>query len=278
MVRQFYITNAKGQTYDLLDKERVMFFEPEGLGYEEDVNYLQIGTSFNPLSPSFKQIAIKGQLIFAGSEPYRDYFKFVIFARQAPLVLTYTTFDTFNLQVDIAGLDKTELTRFRYLQVPVVFAARGIWYKNISRYTAPVEGEMPVYPYVYPDVYPAEAAQAVFFTSITAQESPCKIIIYGEAENPVWRHYVSGKLVASGAYNGTIPSGNMLVIDSTVLPYSIIEYNGAGEVVADRYQLCDFSTQRFIFLQSGDNEISVAHSGTNSIALKVEAQLRYESV
>ena len=278
MVRQFSIKNAKGQSYDLLDKNKVMFFEPDGLGYEEDTDYLRIGTTYNPLNQNCKQIKIKGDLVFAGSDPYRDYFDFVTFARQAPLVLSYTTFDTFYLKVDIAGLDKTELTRARYLHVPIVFMARGIWYKNESKYIEPSTGEMPVYPYVYPDVYPPEALQAVFFTSNAIQKSPCRIIIYGEAVNPVWRHYVSGKLIESGAYNGTIAEGNRLVIDSTVMPYSILEYDSGGRVVADRYALCDFSTKRFFMLRMGNNEISVAHSGTNSIALKVEAQFRYESV
>lgn len=278
MVRQFFIKNAKGQSYDLLDTKKVMFFSPEGLGYEEDTDYFKIGAVYAPLNPSFKQIKIKGKLIFAGDDPYRDYFNFVSFARQAPLVLSYTTFDTFYLNVDIAGLEKTELTQFRYLQVPVEFLARGVWYKNESKYTAPVTGELPVYPYVYPDVYPAETRQSVYFKSNAVQESPCKIIIYGEAVNPVWRHYHNSVLIESGSYTGTIPSGHTLVIDSTVIPYSIIEYDSSGTVVADRYPLCDFSTKRFFSLLMGGNSISVAHDGTNGIGLKVEAQLRYESV
>ena len=94
----------------------------------------------------------------------------------------------------------------------------------------------------------------------------------------MWRHYLNSKLVESGAYAGTIPAGHTLVIDSTTIPYSILEYDGAGRVVADRYPLCDFSTARFFMLQVGSNSISISHDGTNSIGLKVEAQLRYESV
>lgn len=278
MVRQFSLKNNKGQSYNLLDKRKVMFFDPNGLGYEEDTDYLRIGATFNPLNPSCKQIQIKGKLIFAGDDPYKDYFDFVSFARQAPLTLSYTTFDTFYLTVDISGLEKTELTRFRYLQVPVEMVARGVWFKLESKYTAPATGEMPVYPYVYPDVYPAESRQYVTFKSNATQDSPCKITIYGEAVNPVWRHYVNSKLVASGAYSGTIPAGHTLVIDSTVIPYSIIEYDSAERVVADRYALCDFSTKRFIMLQMGQNSIAISHDGTNDIGLKVEAQLRYESV
>ena len=44
MVRQFSLKNNKGQSYNLLDKRRVMFFDPNGLGYEEDTDYLRIGS------------------------------------------------------------------------------------------------------------------------------------------------------------------------------------------------------------------------------------------
>jgi hypothetical protein len=89
---------------------------------------------------------------------------------------------------------------------------------------------------------------------------------------------VNSKLVASGAYTGTIPAGHTLVIDSTTIPYSIIEYDSADRVVADRYPLCDFSTKRFFMLQAGSNSIAISHDGTNDVGLKVEAQFRYESV
>ena len=35
------------------------------------------------------------------------------------------------------------------------------------------------------------------------------------------------------------------------------------EVVADRYQMCDFTTERFFHLQYGSNRISVVHEGLN---------------
>jgi hypothetical protein len=52
----------------------------------------------------------------------------------------------------------------------------------------------------------------------------------------------------------------------------------ANEVISNVYQLGDFSTERFMFLESGRNRISVSHEGTNSIMIAVEAKLAYASV
>ena len=80
------------------------------------------------------------------------------------------------------------------------------------------------------------------------------------------------------ADSGTIPSGNRLVIDSRSMPQSIIEYDAAGMVVADRYQLCDFSTERFLHVGEGDNRYVLSHNGITDLAAKVEAYIEYEAI
>ena len=50
------------------------------------------------------------------------------------------------------------------------------------------------------------------------------------------------------------------------------------EVVADRYQMCDFTTERFFHLQYGSNRISVVHEGLNILNVIVEGRISYETV
>ena len=92
-------------------------------------------------------------------------------------------------------------------------------------------------------------------------DSPCKVTVYGPCTNPVWKHYVNnvlydpadadivllfhagqGKhrdrvpigryyvnnvLYETGRYEGNIPDGHKLVIDTTQIPYSITERGAA---------------------------------------------------
>ena len=110
------------------------------------------------------------------------------------------------------------------------------------------------------------------------EDSPCRISMFGPCINPVWKHYVNNVLYATGRYEGTIPSDNRLVIDATEIPYSITERGASGAIVADRYQQCDFNTERFFHLQHGSNRISVSHEGLNAVPMIVEGKISYETV
>ena len=104
------------------------------------------------------------------------------------------------------------------------------------------------------------------------------LMVYGPCTNPVWKHYVNNVLYETGKYEGSIPDGHKLVIDTTQIPYSITERGVSDEVVADRYQMCDFTTERFFHLQYGSNRISVVHEGLNVLNVMVEGRISYETV
>ena len=110
------------------------------------------------------------------------------------------------------------------------------------------------------------------------EDSPCKITIFGPCLNPVWKHYVDNVLVETGRYEGSIMADHKLVVDATGIPYSITERGAADDIVADRYQLCDFTTERFFHLKYGSNRISVSHDGLNTVKMMVEGKISYETV
>ena len=89
---------------------------------------------------------------------------------------------------------------------------------------------------------------------------------------------MNNELYETGRYEGVISDDHKLVIDSTSVPYSITERGVSDEVVADRYQVCDFTTERFFHLQHGTNRISVTHDGLNMLDVLVEGKISYETV
>ena len=52
----------------------------------------------------------------------------------------------------------------------------------------------------------------------------------------------------------------------------------ANQRSARRYQLCDFTTERFFHLKYGSNRISVSHDGLNTVKMMVEGKISYETV
>lgn len=279
-MRKFVLTNAIGESWNLQDKNKAFFASPEGLGWADATEYVRAGSFYQPLELLWEQRAIAGSLFFL-KKPYKTYFEFVRFASKSPLTLTYTTVTgaTYNVKCRLSTIEKTELNEYRILECPVTFTALGLFYKIVTEYNdGSVTSGGKAYDYEYDFVYTNDIAESVSIQSDSMEDSPCKVIIYGPCTNPIWRHYVNGQLIALGSMTGEVGSGRMLVVDSTEIPYSITEQDLAGNLTADRYQLCNFDTDRFIFLQNGSNVITISHDGVETCPLRVEAHISYESV
>ncbi|MCM1479140.1 MAG: hypothetical protein NC085_05510, partial [Muribaculaceae bacterium] len=248
-------------------------------GFSDSVRFEQIGSEFRPLEDSFSQGMINGAILFAGADPYGEYRRFTGFARADPLTLSYRTDETYNIAVRLVSIEKSELgTGGSSLVCNVTFAAEGLFYRSVkvSADTKKIGGK--VYPFKYPYTYEDVSQNTVLIESGSRESSPCRITVYGQCVNPKWKHYVNNVLTKTGAYIGTVPAGNRLVIDTTAIPYSIKELGVGGKLVANRYQQCDFSTERFFHLQYGSNRISVSHDGLNALNVFVEGRISYETV
>lgn len=277
-MRKFRLINAEGGSFDL--NSRVAFFHSiDGFGFKDETAYEQIGTDFYALEEVFSQGAMSGQIVFGGPEPYKTYREFTKFVRAVPLTLVYELDEVFRVPVRLTEIGKAELGNAgNSLNCDVTFLAAGLFYKTVQKYSEDISVGGKVYDYVYPYSYTDVSNNTVQIESDSYEDSPCKITIYGPCTNPVWKHYVDNELFATGSYEGTITSDHKLVIDSTSIPYSITERGLSDEVVADRYQYCDFTTERFIHLQHGLNRISITHDGLNSVEMMVEGKISYETV
>lgn len=277
-MNKMILINGKGEEYDLLDGSKSPGWQLEGLGYEDDTEFLRIGSDYFPLEEASAQNVLETTLLFMDSSDAK-YSEFVRFARHDPLVLHYGNFNgTYYIPCRLKSVSKIDQYRIRRFSSPVKLTQTGHPYKKVSAFNEASESDGKAYDYSYDYVYSNDIANTVFIASDSYVDSPCILTIYGPAINPIWRHYNNGELVETGEYAGTIPSGHYLVIDSKSMPYSIIEYDSAGVVVADRYQLCNFSTERFLHVNEGDNRYVVSHDGTTDLKVKAEAYIEYETI
>ncbi|MBR2894241.1 MAG: hypothetical protein IKC03_01105 [Oscillospiraceae bacterium] len=278
MIRRFRLTNGEGATWDL--NSRASFFHSiAGFGYKDGTQFEQVGSDFLPLEELFAQGEMTGRILFGGLDAYKTYREFSRFLRAVPLILTYQTDETYRVPVRLMQLEKGELMEGGGgLVCDVAFLATGQFYKNVSKQSGTMSIGGKVYPYQYNYSYADLSDNTLVIDSDSYEDSPCRISIFGPCVNPVWMHYVDNVLYATGRYEGTIPTDNRLVIDATEIPYSITERGASGAVVADRYQQCDFNTERFFHLQHGSNRISVTHDGLNVVTMIVEGKISYETV
>lgn len=277
-MRKFRLINGQGGSFDLNGKDSFLY-DIKGLGYEDATQYEQIGRGFYPLEEILSQGKIEGKILFGGKNPYGTYREFSRFLRATPLTLVYQIDEVFRIPVRIESLGKTELAYGGAALVSeIILAAQGLFYKSVNKYSNTLSIGGKIYPYTYDYAYSDVSYNSVEIESDSYEDSPCKITIQGPCINPMWKHYVNNMLYETGAYAGTIPSDHKLVIDTTKMPYSITERGAGDDIVADRYQLCDFTTERFFHLQYGNNRICVSHEGINALNVIVEGRISYETV
>lgn len=278
MIRKFKLINSEGASWDL-NKKTSFFHSIGGFGYKDETIYEQIGTAYIPLEELFSQGVMTGRIFFGGKDAYVDYRAFSRFVRAVPLTLVYQLNEIYRVPVRLTELGKSELmTGSIGLDCEVTFTATGLFYKNVSAYSGTLAVGGKIYPYEYAYTYADVAQNTLVIVSDSYEDSPCRVTIHGPCINPIWKHYVDNVLYETGRYEGSIPEENKLVIDAMQVPYSITERGARDDIVADRYQLCDFTTERFFHLQYGSNRISVAHDGLNMLQMMVEGRISYETV
>lgn len=280
-MRRFYLRNASGEEYDLQDREKVVLIQPAGFGFDEQDTFQQIGNSFVSLDSSYSQKSITGSLVFLGADPYKTYYEFARFLSKSPLVMRYIPTDGLEYRINLkaTSLEKAEVEYVDAMMTNVTFAALSAFYKTLSVYNkGEVEGGSKTYEYTYNYEYSDDVPQTVVLQSDSSLPSPVKLTIYGPATNPRWSHYVNGQIAERGLLTGTIESGHKLVIDNTTIPFKIGEYTTADTFVADRYELCDFSTERFMYTKLGTNRFSISHDGPEILPMSLETNIEYETV
>ena len=279
-IREIKVINSEGQIYTLATHSHFIH-QIGGFGFTDSTAFQRIGSMLKPLSEVIMPDSPTGSIFFPEPNAYQKYYEFARFIRRTPLRLAYNPDgqQEYMIDVRVQALEKADLVEGHTgLNCAVTFVPLSTWYKVVIAINDGQVTEGKVYSYTYDYTYTNSLRQTIMIDSDSDLESPAKITIYGPVEDPVWIHYVNNVQKATGTIDVQIPAGNKLVIDTTTIPYSIQEFTNAGVLVADRYKQADFSTDRFFFLDYGENRISVQHYGANTVTLGVEAHLAYETV
>lgn len=295
-MRQLKLINGLGETLDVTSR-LVFAHELSGFGYDRSETFRQIGDRFIRVNKKTNQNRISCKVFFApfyevgDTDPYDKYFSFAKFCNIEPLTMVYTpNKDTYHRRVSLIRVDKGELDKTGSLIVDAEFVPHTPWYRIVRDQF--IVGGSSTNPLIWDDTTNPLGAMKWGVTwgdynpmtlridSDSWLDSPCKLIIHGNAVNPSWKHYVNGVLTAEGQVNTTVKSGARLLIDTTRDPYSISVLSVDGTPVRDAYDNSDFETERFITIKRGINSIAVTNHDANStrISLEIEAHLYYETV
>lgn len=277
-MRTFKLFDNDGNSYDVTTKNDLFFYSVDGLGMEETTEFQRIEDRFAILSKYTAQTKIKGTLRFWQPDAEQKYFEFAQFCQNTPIRMEYNPkYGVFSKSGIISKIERGDGTG-NSLEITITFTAQTPWYKTITQYNDGIITGGKVYDYEYDYTYSSSVINSVTIDSDSYQSSPVKIIIFGPAVNPTWRHYLNNVLQTSGKVNGSVLANHKLVIDTTSIPYSIKQFDMLGNLISDMYQQSDFATQRFVRFGRGRNTVTVTADNTTNLNVGVEAQIEYATV
>lgn len=304
-MRYFKLENSKGEIVDITTKS-IFFHDISGLGYEEENDFIRVGSVWRLNSREYSQLPITGKLCFTENEdttPYQKYTKFKTFVDYAPLTLYYYPYGVdgkfYRKAVRVSNLTKTEINEYGVLDDDIEFMPYTPWYEIVTGETSEVDiddrawiwgdgDENP--PLVFepadgqnarPARFRGEFRALINLVSETDNGSPVKITMIGPATNPTWSQYVEDEYVASGGFdssaNFSLRSGEKLIIDNTTGDYSMIVEDSTGQR-RSVYSLRSFDLACFFTLRQGRNTFAVTSADSQPVKMLIEGYIYYATV
>lgn len=267
-MRQFWVKNAKGQIFDM-NREDAFFSDPRGLGISRKTTYDQVGFSYREKECVLSQKKPYGNMIFDGYEQYDEFLKVIQFT---PLTLMYQPLNTmYFMDVNTFTIEKNEIShKDGFLSCKVVFDGITPWYEVKKVEKSVVESTGKKYVYSYPYIYLDSQSGEVELFNGSGINAYCKIKINGPVVNPMWKLVRGEEVLTDGRVFLEIKKDFSLVVNSDPMNLEIAEYDSLNQIVNDRYEDSDFSTNRFILIPPGRSKLKISHEGMGEISFLIE--------
>lgn len=243
-MRQFYLINADGQKYNLInDMTRAFLWQPSGLGFQYDKDYMESDGFFFEMNSAVSQTAKTGTLVFF-KDPYTQYKAFMDYVSSSEgLRLAYSPKGNtwYYVDIDIEYVEKSEILENGTLQCSISMLPKTPMYLPYEL-NIDLSGDLGSsikqyggvnYAYKYDYTYSNTAVAGEIEFEIPAQmDSGLEITIYGAISSPVMEFYASGEKI------GEIDLSSISVLAGDYVKYSSIPtsagiYQSVSGVVDD---------------------------------------------
>ena len=243
-MRQFYLINADGQKYNLInDMTRAFLWQPSGLGFQYDKDYMESEGFFFEMNSAVSQTAKTGVLVFF-KDPYTQYKAFMDYISSSEgLRLAYSPKGNawYYVDIDIEYVEKSEIEENGTLQCSISMLPKTPMYLPYEL-NIDLSGDLGSsikqyggvnYAYKYDYTYSNTAVAGEIEFEIPAQmDSGLEITIYGAISSPVMEFYASGEKI------GEIDLSSISVLAGDYVKYSSVPtsagiYQSVSGVVDD---------------------------------------------
>lgn len=277
MVRKFKLINSEGAEWDLMQKDGFLY-GPEGLGINQDNEYMRIGSTYELVQSLSAQKSVNFTMVFASYSVYREFARFIIYT---PLKLAYMPLNEWAyIDGDITSLSKTEINaKTRRLECAAVFTATSLWYiPRAARKTSDDVENPKRYDYGYDYQYADAINGYIAVVNDSNEDAPATISIMGPITDPAWYVSVNNNVVSSGSVTATIPDGDKLVINSKDGALEVAEYTTDNVMVRNLYQATDFSRKTFVLFPPGNSVLFISGTSDDPIEAWVQIEEVHDTI
>lgn len=254
MIRFFALVNEYGGQYELNSPDTGIFTEPQGLGYELNVSYANIGSGFIKNFMKEKQQTITGTLVLDGAAAYTKYQALADFINhsQSIKLLYSTAAGDYYRDVDIVSLGKSEVSQKRVLECPIKFVCRSLFYSNhVNRFKIErVEGEVR-WDFRWDVRFNDYGSRTLSIDNNGHVPAPFELELYGYCENPKVIVSQNKKEIASCTFPTTLQTDEKIIyssLDGNLYCYRV-DKNGNQVNFTDKL---DIHNTNFFKLPVGD--------------------------
>ena len=261
-IRNFYFENEIGERIDCQKiNGNLFFYNVTGLGYEEEIEYVQIGDNFIANKRKIKQNQISGDLEFYDMT-YDEYCNFIDFIlRASALRLVYVPKKNVRTEyyrdIDLFKIDKNEEDEYNILTCPIMMNAKSLWYeqKNIVLTVGEEEGEIR-WDFEWDSRFADYSTRNLLFENKGHTEAPIKLEIEGYVKNPSIFIYKNGELTGSLELNLELQENEKLIYCTKDTELVIKKQNTDG-TETNLFDLLSPNFINFIKLNKGVNQVKL---------------------
>lgn len=199
-IRNFYFENEKGNRIDCQKINGGLFlYNVTGLGYEENIEYEQLGNIFIQKDKKITQNVINGELEFYDMtyEEYIEFVNFILASSELKLIYIPKTSsrNEYYRDIDVCKIDKSEEDDFNVLKCPITMNCKSLWYKQTTAiYTIePKENEIR-WDFAWDSKFTDYDTRSLQYINEGHIEAPVLIEVRGHVINPKFELYVEGQL------------------------------------------------------------------------------------
>jgi hypothetical protein len=261
MIREFKLTNEKGQEFSLMDIEKYcLLTEPSGLGYSYSTEYEQLGNNFLTNLKKLEQGIITGIANFLYYDNFMDFGNFIESAKKLQFIYSIPYKNekkVFYRDVNIKSLDKSEKQTNGVISETIEFECLSLWYEqNETIFKIETYEDEMRYNYRWNSRYIDYNTRAIQFNNKGHVDAPFQVEIDGFVQNPTISIFVEDEEYANIKIPITINEYEKLLYSSKVGEIYIQKQNTDGTKVSLwKNQYIDIKKQNIFKLPLGVSEI-----------------------